>query len=44
VIDEAVVKAGGLDDRRGGHDPPRAEPHPDVLLTRIKPLGPGGLE
>jgi hypothetical protein len=38
VFDEDVVKAGCLDDFLGGRDPPRAGPHPDVLLMRIKPL------
>ena len=32
VFAEDVVKAGCLDDISGGHDPPRAGPHPDVLL------------
>src|SRR5437868_2658369 len=27
-----------FDDFLGGHDPPRAGPHPDVLPMRIKPL------
>src|SRR6478735_208462 len=38
VFAEGVVKAGCLDDALGGHDPPCAGPHPDVLLMRIKPL------
>jgi hypothetical protein len=38
VFAEEVVKAGCLDDVLGGHDPPRAGPHPDVLLMHIKPL------
>ena len=38
VFDEDVVKAGCLDDVLGGRDPPCAGPHPDVLLTHIKPL------
>jgi hypothetical protein len=41
VFDEEVVKAGCLDDVLGGHDPPRAGPHPDVLLMHIKPLKAG---
>ena len=32
VFDGGGVKAGGLDADRGGRDPQRAEPHPDVLL------------
>jgi hypothetical protein len=44
VFAEDVVKAGCLDDVLGGHDPPRAGPHPDVLLMHIKPLGPGALD
>ncbi len=39
VFDEGVLKAGCLDAVLGGHDPPRAGPHPGVLLMRIKPLG-----
>ena len=38
VFDEDVVKAGCLDDVLGGRDPPCAGPHPDMLLTHIKPL------
>jgi hypothetical protein len=40
VFDEDGVKAGCLDVVLGGHDPPRAGPHPDVLLIHVKPLEP----
>jgi len=36
VFDEEVVKAGCLDDLLGGRDPPRAGPHPGVLMIHIK--------
>ena len=34
---EGAVEAGCLDDVLGERDPPRAGPHPGVLLMRLKP-------
>ena len=39
VFVEDGVKAGCLRAGLGGREPPRVGPHPDVLLTHIKPLG-----